>query len=401
MVVKLARVKWVRAGIKNMGSDNMKKKVNGHIVDVPTEIFKSAFEGLALHKLASSNITDTIESESKLVKRCVESYYKFYKSLPFPLYSIENNVKYAAAAMFIQDELREPLKMWVDTALIIEVEDKMALKIIANTWAIVSIDNTKYDNTNIEEHKYDVGYPEFKWVLSRLMNNEDLASFYDRFMPSFVQACNREPMILKWELSRVLDFGYAPDRVKLSENRIKETENDCEYTIDVYCNGKRKSTENILEFRIGGSSSSVTQRSKMVKVYDFDVYKKSANIIESTGDKLIKKIEKSSMDCMASIFECIVAKGSIDDTVENVAYYGMIDNKYMVFQIYGSIYWCRSDRYSKAIEIAKNVDIYAYNNGRVYMIKQTKCESGALKDVLYSYDIDTKKLKLCKISFSA
>ena len=379
----------------------MKKKVNGHIVEVPTEIFESAFEGLALNKLASSNITDTIEGESGLIKKCVESYYRFFKSLPFPLYSIENNVKYATAAMYIQDDLRELITMWIDKALIIKLEDTKALKIVGNTWGIISITEEKEDNTNIEYHKDDIGYSEFKWVLSRLMNEESLASFYDRFMPNFVQACNREPMILKWELSRILDFGYIPSKLDLAENKVKDIENDCDYTIDVYCSGKRKSTENILEFRIGGSNSGVTQKSKMVKVYDFDIYKKSANTSLDTGDRLVKKMEKSSMECMGSLFECIVSKGSTDDTVEEVVYTGIADNKYIVFQVYGSIYWCRSDRYSKAVEIAKNVNLYSYEKNKVYMTKQTKCESGAIKECLYAYDLDTKKLKLCKISFSA
>lgn len=377
----------------------MKKKVNGKVVDINIDIFEAGFEGLALHKSAASNISDTIESESKIVKTCVESYHKIYRSLPFPLYCIENNIKYATAAMFIQDDIRIATPMWVDKALYIKIEDNKALKIVGSTWAIVSVDKIPEDNTNIEYHKEEVGYREFKWVLSRLMNEESLASFYSTFMGKFVEACNNEPMILKWELGRILDFGYVPNKLELKENKIIDIENECEYNIDVYCNGKRKSTENILEITIGGSNVGINKKSKYIKLYDFDVYKKSTKTSDDTGDKIITKMEKSSMDCMGALFEKIISKGSLDDTVEDVIYSGISDGRYMVFQIYGTIYYCRADRYVRATEIAKNVSIFAYENGRVYMLKTYHCDSGAYKDTIYAYDLDTKSLRLCKISY--
>jgi len=252
----------------------MKKKVNGKVVDINLEIFEAGFEGLVLQKSAVSNISDTIEDESNLVKISVESYHKFYKSLPFPLYCIENNIKYATAATFIRDDLRIAAPMWVDKALYIKVESNKALKIVGSTWAIVRIEKEQEDNTNIEYHKDEIGYNEFKWVLSKLMDNESLANFYSVFMPKFVEACNKEPMILKWELGRILDFGYVPNKIELKENRIIDVENDCEYQVDVYCSGKRKTTENYLEITIGGSNPGITTKSKYVKIYDFDVYRK-------------------------------------------------------------------------------------------------------------------------------
>jgi len=377
----------------------MKKMVNGSVVDVNVDIFEAGFEGLALQTSTASNISDTINSESKTIKDCIESYHKIYKSLPFPLYCIENNIKYATTAMFIQDDIRIANPMWVDKALFIKIEDTKALKIAGSTWAIVSIDRTREDNTNIEYHKEETGYKEFKWVLSRVMNNEDLSCFYNVFMPKFVEACKNEPMVLKWELGRILDFGYVPKRVELKENKIIDTINDCEYNIDIYCSGKRKTTENILEITIGGQNSGISQRSKYIKVYDFDVYSKTNKTSEDTGDKVIAKMERSSMDCMASLFERIIEKGSLGDNIEDVTYSGLYDGSYMVFQIYGTLYYCRADKYNKAIEIANNVSIYAYEKRIVYMLKSSKCESGVYKDTVYSYDLDTKKLRLCKIYY--
>ena len=71
----------------------MRKKVNGRVVDISNiEIFEKAFEGLALGRLVSSSVADTITGDSELVNKCIESYETIYKSMPFPLYCIEENI---------------------------------------------------------------------------------------------------------------------------------------------------------------------------------------------------------------------------------------------------------------------------------------------------------------------
>lgn len=377
----------------------MKKMVNGSVVDVNIEIFETGFEGLALQTSTASNISDTINSESETVKNCIESYHKIYKSLPFPLYCIENNIKYSTTAMFIQDDIRIANSMWVDKALFIKIEDDRALKIVGSTWSIISIDRTPEDNTNIEYHKEDVGYKEFKWVLSRIMNNAGLSSFYNVFMSKFVEACKNEPMVLKWELGRMLDFGYVPKKEELKDNKILDALSECEYNIDIYCSGKRRTTENILEITLGGDKSGISKRSKYVKTYDFDVYSKNNKTAEDTGDKIIAKMEKSSMDCMAALFEKVIENGSTGDAIDDIIYSGVYDGRYMVFQIHGTLYYCKADKYNKAIEIANSVRLYAYENSIVYMLKSSKCESGVFKNTIYSYDLDTKKLRLCRIYY--
>lgn len=106
----------------------MKKMVNGQTVDIgDIRLFELAFEGLALNKLAVSNISITIDKETDTIKNCIELYNRFYRSLPFPLYSIENNTKYAAIAEYIKyniekikkvskvkNDNKSDLKFWVD-----------------------------------------------------------------------------------------------------------------------------------------------------------------------------------------------------------------------------------------------------------------------------------------------
>ena len=47
----------------------MKKKVNGKVVDIKNiSLFEKGFEGLALDRKASSNVKDTLDGESDIVK---------------------------------------------------------------------------------------------------------------------------------------------------------------------------------------------------------------------------------------------------------------------------------------------------------------------------------------------
>jgi len=53
----------------------MKKKVNGKVVEIRNiELFEQAFEGLALGRLVSSSVADTITTNQELVNKSIENY---------------------------------------------------------------------------------------------------------------------------------------------------------------------------------------------------------------------------------------------------------------------------------------------------------------------------------------
>lgn len=381
----------------------MKKLVNGKAVEIDNiDIFKKSFEGIILDKKASSAIKDTIENSSDLVKKCIKAYSKFNDQLPFPLFSIETDVKYAIIANYILSEVPELTKdnISINNCIYIRVEAKKVLKLMYHTWAIESETDQFLENSGLDLDKYEteLGYKEFKWGLEKVKKGEELKDFYEVFMPKFLKACNNEDFILKWELNHILDFGKVPKEIEIEENRIINLETNYQYFLDVFSKEERKSKDSVMQIVIKNGRSKVNNINKLVKVYDFDVYGKAigTGILDK---KMENKIEKRQVDGMASLFETILIFGIDTNNVENIKYRGIIDNDMIIFEIDKNIYECKFSTYTRANLIANNVSIYSYEYPRIYMKKSKRLESGVFEDTIFAYNILEKKARLCKITF--
>ena len=208
----------------------MKKLVNGKVIDVDNiELFELAAEGLALQNTATSNTSDGLDGtiDSLLVRKYIKQYDAFFKSMPYPLYAIEDDIKYATLGNFIKSLAKEKVTMWVDRGLFIRVDGStgMCIRIVNNTWGI-TYSQEKTDNTSLEIYKNKVGYKEYSWLLKKIINKETTANFYKEFMPAFVEACNNQPMILKWELENILTFGSVPCKTEFKQNKIINLQTD-------------------------------------------------------------------------------------------------------------------------------------------------------------------------------
>ena len=120
----------------------MKKLVNGKVINIDNiELFELAAEGLALQNTAVSITADGIEGNinSPLVRRYIKQYDIFFKSMPYPLYAIEADIKYATLGNFIKAFSKEKIDMWVDKGLHIKLDKEtgMTLRIVNNTWSII------------------------------------------------------------------------------------------------------------------------------------------------------------------------------------------------------------------------------------------------------------------------
>ena len=177
----------------------MKKMVNGQTIDIgDIRLFELAFEGLALNKLAVSNISTTIDKETDSIKGCIELYNRFYRSLPFPLYSIENNTKYAAIAEYIKFNIEKnkkavkrktdeqpDLKFWINNGIYILIEEHKALRLVGNTWGLVVVEKEEKDNALLDKFRSEVGYQEFKWALERLKEEKSIGNYYRKYKYCF------------------------------------------------------------------------------------------------------------------------------------------------------------------------------------------------------------------------
>lgn len=379
----------------------MKKLVNGKVINIENiELFEKGFEGLVLNKKASSDVKDTLDSDNELVKQCVTAYNSMINSLPFPLFAIESNCKYAFIANYILNKVDSisAEDMFVNECICIKLEDNKQLKLMYKTWAIEKYKGTPETAKTIEldQFKGEAEYKEMKWCYDKLVNDESISAYYKEFMKSFIDACSSS-MTLNWELKNILNFGYVPEEIEIDKNRILNPSKKYQYFLDVFCTGKKKTSDSILEI-VAGPTPRLTQKNKLVKVYDFDVYGKL--IGEGDVDKKAEnKIEKKQLDGMASVFEVIVGLGIDSDTVERIVYRGIIDDDIILFEINGKIYQCKSNEYTHAELLAVNVSIYSYENGRLYIKNSTKLPSGVYKDNIFSVDVSTKKARLCRTSF--
>lgn len=380
----------------------MKKLVNGNVIDISNiKLFELGFEGLVLNQKASSDVKTPMESNSNAVKRYINAYNKVINGLPFPLYAIESDCKYAIIANYMLNKIPEldSKKVHINKCIIIELDDSQQLKLMYKTWAIEK-KNEKFDGfASLDLNKYSkcTEYKELKWCYDKMVADQSIGSYYKEFMKEFIEACGGNPMVLNWELKNILNFGYVPDEMKIDKNRIIYPSKGYEYFLDIFCTGKKPSKDSILEIDLT-ENGKVTQKHKSIKVYDFEIYGKrlsTDSIMKETDNKL----EKKKFDGMANVFETIISLGISNDMVENIEYRGIMDEDVIIFEANNKIYGCDPNKYGNTDIIASNVSIYGYEDGRVYLKNSIILESGVHKDSIYAYDTKTNKARLCKIRF--
>ncbi len=394
----------------------MKKMVNGQTVDIgDIRLFELAFEGLALNKLAVSNISITIDKETDTIKNCIELYNRFYRSLPFPLYSIENNTKYAAIAEYIKyniekikkvskvkNDNKSDLKFWVDRGIYILIEEHKTLKLVGNTWGIIIVEKEEKDNAFLDNFKGDVGYQEFKWALDKLKEEKSIGNYYKEFMPDFLRACGNNPSIIKRELNTILDFENVPSRINMDKNTIINKDTNEIYNLDVYLKGKVANGKKVTTFDLTVDDDNfVYDVDQYIPAFGYDLYKKSMLSDKDLPESVYysKKIKVDDTKAYDSIFETLLKIGMLDGRVSNLKIRGFAKGKYIIYEVENRIFRCKSNEYCKSIEIAQGVDIYSIRGSKVYLLKEQGLKNKITKEIIYSLDLETGDIKICRISY--
>ena len=109
----------------------MKKLVNSKIVEIDNiELFELGQEGLAIQSVATSNTSEGIETnlDSPMVQKYIKLYNAFFKYLPYPLYAIEEDIKYATLGQFIKMSVPNTTGIWVNKGLYIKLDDKTGIE---------------------------------------------------------------------------------------------------------------------------------------------------------------------------------------------------------------------------------------------------------------------------------
>ena len=375
----------------------MKKRVNGKVVDIKNiELFKLGYEGQLLNKRGISKIEDTIENKGILVKDAVTKYREYLKKLVFPLNMIEEPIKYTMIGMLLQKELDSQIIICIGDGLLLKINEDVQLHMVAGTWSIeaLTIESKKPFKLSLDVFEDTVGYKEYKWAYEQLSLGLDTSDYYKEFMPDFVAACNNKDIIIRWELSRLLDFGTIPKQQNFADCKIVDYNDNREYTVDIYCSGKREVNNNIYTL-IQKQGKTLLDVSKEKKdVYNFDLYEKSLN----TTNNKTKKVD--GPEGLASVFDAILLNGLSDDGLKFYTYRGFMKDSYLIFEVNRNIYISDIHRYTGVKKLISNVTLYALENNRIYVTKRNRLDSGIFENTLYSYDLIDTKVRLCRISFT-
>lgn len=376
----------------------MKKLVNGKVIDIENiELFELAAEGLALQNTVVSNTSDGINGDinSELVKNYIKQYDIFFKYMPYPLYAIESDIKYATLGNFIKFLSKTSIEMWVNKGLYIRLnrETGMTLRIVNNTWSIMYTKSVENDNTAMDVYRHEVGYKEYCWVLQKILNKEGTSSFYNQFMGDFVRACNGEPMILKWELENILTFSTVPKKMEFKTNKIINIGTDDEYSLDIYCSGYADTNEEITSWSLGADGPSISAVKKQIKTYGFEAYSKNSK----SGAN--EKMTKCSVNGLHSLFMKLCGVKNARDMQTFPDFEGAIYDSTLAFTINKALFVAKSNRLSEPKEVANGVSLYAIDNGKIYFIKSKKVNDIITKEIIYSYSVKDSAVRLCKIYF--
>ena len=380
----------------------MKKLINGNVIDIGQDImdlFEKAAEGTMTKKKIMNRIDTTVESDVGNVGNIIEAYYRSYAALPYPLYAIEDEIKYATIAANMQRIIQHKLNLLLeieikDRIIRVHTESGYYLTLASEHWAL---ENDK-DNTELKPKKVDLSayssdsmYKFFKWCDDRLAEKRGTDGFYSFALPGLLSACNNKPLIVKWEMAKLLQFAELPEFVKLRNGKFLNMDTGTIYTLDCFWGGEysQEVEENIMVIDCRSSNTSkepYRMLPKRRKKYLYEVYEDN----KETGRIILKKSKAK----FQKIFETVMKEC---DNLDEAEYCGIIDSDYVALQVGNKIY---TGKLGEELDnTGVGVKLLAMKNGRAYISKSIKKRSGAVRESIYIYDIEKDVLKVCDISY--
>lgn len=382
----------------------MKKKVNGKTVDIVNiEVFEKATEDMIINRTTASTVTDTLGVDFNVVTEYLNLYNSFYKSLPFPIYAIDSDIKYATIGTYIKKRSENKPKLWVNNGLYICIDEEngTVLNFVNSTWGLVRVDSIKEDNTDLQAYQGGCGFNDLIWALSKILKKQSTSTYYKEFMPEFIEACNGQPLVLKWELGNILDFGRIPNKYNFQTNKIIDMETTNEYTMDIFVSGLRESKEKQHVWSLLDSSEfEPTMKPKYVKQFGFDVYEKISTLDEDRIKPNEDKLKKCELFGATSLFNTLCAIRNISERNEFEDFSGFISDGNLIYIVNNRVFVAKAYKFIEPKEVARGVELYSYDKGIVYFLKTKNLGRGIRKETIYSYSLKDGNLRLCKIQFS-
>ena len=383
---------------------NIRKKVNGKVVEIEDiELFEKASEGILMQNMAINNTSDKISKDIKgeKINKIIKQYDLFYNSMPYPLYAIEEDIKYVILANFIKTlNKNDELLTWVDGGLYIQIDKelKQTIHLINNTWSLTTIE-AEDDNTDLDEYSNVLGYEQYKWYLDKIINKDNNINYYETFMNEFYKACNSNDMVLMNEISNILNFCPLPERLYVNDNVILDMEKQCEYKLDIYETGYIDTEDEIKTWDLSGSKIKSGKRFKRMKTYGYDAYIKALNKDLAESYNLPENLTSVKLQGIQQLFLTLTGLRNAKHLSSFPDFKGVIVNNQLVYITDGSLYITKSNRMAESKELARGVELFGVGSNLVYFTKTKRINSMIVREAVYSLTLSNESIRLCNIEF--
>lgn len=385
----------------------MIKKVRGKDVKITNlKTVEKAFEGIVISSRNTmvNGVTNGISLEGiECASSIIKEYFNIYEKLPFPLNSIEEKIKYACIAMILQYKIEEVLKFKVmENGLTVGYNATTGIHFFNTGWKLVNTEKVEWDDfVDIGEYRKHPSYTEYEWVVSCIIDGKGLNEYYKKFMRDMYDACKGNKSALRRELANILYIKNIPEDIHdIRENSILDVNENFEYTIDIFMEGKVRTGNDSYSIILGNNGFETKVNKEVEIIYNFDVYRKKVivgHIDGSENNSNIKRIAKVEMPGAISIFEKILTDG-IENSYNKV-YRGIKCGNNLVFSMNGNLYKTTASEYTEPELIKNYVDIVGAHGEMVYYYSKERLPSGVIKNTLYELNSTTSESSVCLINF--
>jgi|GEM_PF-2978772 hypothetical protein len=400
----------------------MKKKLKGKIITFDEDMFIEGTQGSS-KRLTGSNLATARELEK--AKEYIDIYTEVYKSLPYPMYLLEEPIKYILIAQLMKKKLGKEKKLEcnVDNGLKIKLEvdldllgagagassgselglclglgskenkervtdNDTYLHFINSTWRIEQ-GETKVKLKEIEESdeliccnkvKY---YKEYKWLYDKLKAGKDISGFYRTHCKEINSVCHN-----KKELKEVLGSLLEVEEPTVDKipNTIIYPAKQLEYrvvpyTTDMTLTGKK-------EYYYNSATKKIEQEDETEMHYAPYIQLRKVDMESNFTGKLV--LHSNPQEGLISFFSKYMEIAHEQGNINDIGYWGVVLGATLYFELSTKlgkyVYMTTFNEYTKAKMVSNQGTILGYTDDKVWFIE----EDGA--NMYYTIDRKSKEI---------
>lgn len=394
----------------------MKKKLKGKVITFDEDMFIEGTQGSS-KRLTGSNLATARELEK--TKEYIDTYTEVYKSLPYPMYLLDEPIKYILIAQLMKKKLGKEKKLEcnVDNGLRIKLEVDLGslgasassglgskenkervtgtdtdtdtyLHFINSTWRIEQSE-TKVKVKEIEESDELICsdkvnyYTEYKWLYDKLKAGKDISGFYRTHCKEINSVCHN-----KKELKEVLGSLLEVEEPTIDKipNTIIYPAKQLEYrvvpyTTDMTLTGKK-------EYYYNSATKKIEQEDETEMHYAPYIQLRKVDTQNNFVGKLV--LHNNPQEGLISFFSKYMEIAHEQGNINDIVYWGVVLDDKLYFELSTKlgkyVYMTTFNEFTKAKMISNQGTILGYTEDKVWFIE----EDGA--NMYYTIDRKSKEV---------